>query len=84
MEQDDRYDLHHVPQPPCDGPKLPAFQYWNSEIEWLERLDGDREIEEEPYMQGFVFRVRIEYRDYALKVVSSTVCLSRRLSSTCT
>ncbi|CAH0020135.1 unnamed protein product [Clonostachys rhizophaga] len=58
----------HIPPipeelPPCDGPKLPLFEHHDSKIEWLERLgDGDTAHE------GYVFRVKIERAEYAIKV----------------
>ncbi|KAH8665243.1 kinetochore Sim4 complex subunit FTA2-domain-containing protein [Tricladium varicosporioides] len=52
--------------PPCPGPKLHAFQYRNSPIEWYERLDKDRT--NQSGIEGCVFRAKIESRDYAVKV----------------
>ncbi|KFA55694.1 hypothetical protein S40293_05243 [Stachybotrys chartarum IBT 40293] len=52
--------------PPCPGPKLHIFRHHDEPIEWLERLDQYRD--EEQHMQGYVFRVRIKSKEYALKV----------------
>lgn len=58
-----------IPQylPPYDGPKLQRFRYHNFPIQWLGRLDDDRD--EGSGRQGFVFHVKINDREYALKVV---------------
>ncbi|KAI1274739.1 kinetochore Sim4 complex subunit FTA2-domain-containing protein [Xylaria sp. FL0933] len=53
--------------PPCDGPKLRAFQSRNDPIEWLGSLE-DRPIPPGSTHQGYVFKVRIRSRIYALKV----------------
>ncbi|KAI1348658.1 kinetochore Sim4 complex subunit FTA2-domain-containing protein [Xylaria sp. FL0043] len=53
--------------PPCDGPKLRAFQYRNDPIEWLGSLE-DRPIPPGSIRQGYVFKVKIQSRIYALKV----------------
>ncbi|KEY67811.1 hypothetical protein S7711_10811 [Stachybotrys chartarum IBT 7711] len=57
-----------IPQylPPYDGPKLQRFRYHNFPIQWLGRLDDDRD--EGSGTQGFVFHVKINDREYALKV----------------
>ncbi|KFA72779.1 hypothetical protein S40288_06391 [Stachybotrys chartarum IBT 40288] len=52
--------------PPCPGPKLHIFPHHDEPIEWLGRLDQDRD--EGNHMQGYVFRVRIKSKEYALKV----------------
>jgi hypothetical protein len=57
--------------PPCPGPKLHAFARRNSQIEWLERLDKDREELSGSSIEGYVFKVKIDSQLYALKVVSS-------------
>lgn len=59
-----------LPLPRCAGPKLHAFEDQKSSIEWLERLDGDRRSQSGA--EGCVFKVRIDSRLYALKVVSRT------------
>ena len=51
--------------PPCDGPKLRSFENRHAPIEWLNEL-GHIELGE----QGYVFKVKIKSRIYALKVVS--------------
>ncbi|CAH0028067.1 unnamed protein product [Clonostachys rhizophaga] len=50
--------------PLCPGPKLNLFRHHDSPIEWIERLGdyGGTPIE------GYVFRARIENREYAIKV----------------
>src|ERR1700733_8829818 len=53
--------------PPCDGPKLQAFKYRNAGIEWLDLLNKIDEWETPG--QGYVFKVNILSRVYALKVV---------------
>lgn len=57
--------------PPCPGPKLHAFPHRNLPIEWLGRLDEDREELSESSTEGYVFKVKIGSRLYALKVVSN-------------
>lgn len=57
-----------LPLPRCDGPKLHAFKHKEASIEWLERLDGDRESQSGA--EGCVFKVKIDSQFYALKVVS--------------
>jgi hypothetical protein len=57
--------------PPCDGPKLHAFAGQNSPIEWLERLDKNREDVSGYSSEGYVFKVKIDSQLYALKVVSN-------------
>ena len=57
--------------PPCPGPKLHAFPYQNSPIEWLERLNEELEGLPGGGTDGYVFKVKIESQLYALKVVSS-------------
>ncbi|KAM7185167.1 Kinetochore Sim4 complex subunit FTA2 domain containing protein [Rhypophila sp. PSN 637] len=47
--------------PPCDGPKLGAFEIKRPSIEWLEPLEN-------PSSEGYVFKVKIESKVYALKV----------------
>lgn len=39
----------------------------NVQIEWLERLDGDRTSQSGP--EGYVFKVKIKSRLYTLKAV---------------
>jgi hypothetical protein len=56
--------------PPCPGPKLAAFQTQNTQIKWIERLDVDRDSEST--MQGCVYKVEIESKVYALKIVSES------------
>ncbi|KAK2609321.1 hypothetical protein QQS21_002102 [Conoideocrella luteorostrata] len=48
--------------PPCEGPALDQFIYHDAPIEWLERLD------ENDNSQGYVFRVLIKGKEYAIKV----------------
>ncbi|KAH6847092.1 kinetochore Sim4 complex subunit FTA2-domain-containing protein [Chaetomium sp. MPI-CAGE-AT-0009] len=55
-----------LPLPPCDGPRLHAFEHQKAPIEWLERLDGDRTSQSGA--EGSVFKVRIKSQLYALKV----------------
>ena len=57
--------------PPCPGPKLQAFPYRNSPIEWLERIDAERKDLSGSGTEGYVFKVKINTQLYALKVVSS-------------
>ncbi|PCD21382.1 hypothetical protein AU210_016347 [Fusarium oxysporum f. sp. radicis-cucumerinum] len=54
--------------PLCDGPKLTIFPYHKSPIQWLERLDEDDDVTSS---QGYVFRVLIRGRKYAVKVVKT-------------
>ncbi|KAI1126145.1 kinetochore Sim4 complex subunit FTA2-domain-containing protein [Nemania abortiva] len=53
------------PLPPCRGPKLHAFEHQNAPIEWVSRLDGDRD---DDGIEGYVFEVKIKSKTYALKV----------------
>ncbi|POR37636.1 Uncharacterized protein TPAR_02165 [Tolypocladium paradoxum] len=59
---------HPEELPPCEGPRLGAFPYHNSPIEWLGRLDEDLDDLAEDGRQGYVFKVKIESHLYALKV----------------
>ncbi|KAI1128712.1 kinetochore Sim4 complex subunit FTA2-domain-containing protein [Nemania abortiva] len=52
--------------PPCPGPKLHAFKYQDAEIQWGPRIDEERAGESGT--EGFVFRVQIKSKTYALKV----------------
>jgi hypothetical protein len=52
--------------PQYQGPKLHIFEHHMFPIEWLERLDADRDG-----MQGYVFRAKINSTFYAIKVVSA-------------
>lgn len=54
--------------PPCAGPKLGAFDDGHTPIEWLERLDIDP-----PGSQACVYKVLIDSKVYALKIVSSII-----------
>ncbi|KAI8949483.1 kinetochore Sim4 complex subunit FTA2-domain-containing protein [Xylaria longipes] len=53
--------------PPCDGPKLRAFEYRDDPIEWL-GLAEDCPDTSNSNRQGYVFKVRMRSRVYALKV----------------
>jgi hypothetical protein len=63
--------------PPCDGPKLRIFEHGQSPIEWLELLEKSSP-ESRSASQGYVFKVRINSKIYALKVVC---CVAERLPS---
>ncbi|RYP58377.1 hypothetical protein DL770_010443 [Monosporascus sp. CRB-9-2] len=52
--------------PPCDGPKLHAFKHRNASIKWLELLSTPPDARSE--CQGFIFKVEIKSKTYALKV----------------
>ncbi|KAL7629020.1 hypothetical protein AAE478_000538 [Parahypoxylon ruwenzoriense] len=52
--------------PPCDGPKLHAFKYRNASIKWLKLLGTS--LDARSGCQGFVFKVEIKSKIYALKV----------------
>jgi hypothetical protein len=54
--------------PPCDGPKLNLFEHHDCEIEWIERIGWEEGMG--PPNEGYVFRVKINKVEYALKVVS--------------
>lgn len=54
--------------PPCDGPKLNLFEHHECEIEWIERIGWEEGMG--PPNEGYVFRVKINKVEYALKVVS--------------
>ncbi|RYO80982.1 hypothetical protein DL764_009820 [Monosporascus ibericus] len=56
--------LEHLP--PCDGPKLHAFKHRNARIKWLELLSNP--LDAKSGCQGFVFKVEIKSKIYALKV----------------
>lgn len=58
------------PLPICPGPKLAAFQHQNSQIKWIERLDLDGD--DEGTAQACVYKVEIESKVYALKIVSES------------
>lgn len=51
----------------CDGLKFNIFLYYKFLIEWLERFDCDGE---KIVSEGYVFWVRIEKKEYVIKVVS--------------
>lgn len=53
--------------PPCPGPKLHIFPHHKLPIQWIERLDCDRD--EDSIGEGYVFRAKIGSREYAVKVV---------------
>ncbi|KAI1419481.1 kinetochore Sim4 complex subunit FTA2-domain-containing protein [Xylaria sp. FL1777] len=53
--------------PPCDGPKLRAFEHRDDPIEWLGLLE-DRPDPPDSSRQGYVFKVKMRSRIYALKV----------------
>ncbi|CAG9948838.1 unnamed protein product [Clonostachys rosea f. rosea IK726] len=52
--------------PPCDGPKLNLFEHHDCEIEWIERIGWEEGMG--PPNEGYVFRVKINKVEYALKV----------------
>lgn len=54
--------------PLCPGPKLNLFRHHDSPIEWIERLGAYGGTP----MEGYVFRARIENREYAINVVSDS------------
>lgn len=54
--------------PPCDGPRLHVFKYRRAPIEWLELLEKSSP-ESHSASQGYVFKVKINSKIYALKVV---------------
>lgn len=56
--------------PPCPGPKLAAFEHQNSQIKWIERLDLNQDGE--GTAQACVYKVEIESKVYALKIVSES------------
>ncbi|KAK3381760.1 kinetochore Sim4 complex subunit FTA2-domain-containing protein [Podospora didyma] len=53
--------------PPCEGPKIAMFAHSRAPIEWLELLEKSTP-ESENSSQGFVFKVEILSKIYALKV----------------
>ncbi|KAI1151447.1 kinetochore Sim4 complex subunit FTA2-domain-containing protein [Nemania diffusa] len=53
--------------PECTGPKLKAFPYRESPITWLECISRQGDASESSG-QGYVFKVKIRSRIYALKV----------------
>ena len=55
--------------PSCDGPKLDIFKHHQSSIEWLGRLD-DVANDDNDDKHAYVFKVKIEGEEYALKIVS--------------
>ena len=61
-----------APIPDCEGPKLQAYAGRTDQIEWLERLDEYRDdsSSNSAGSEGYVFKVRIDSKLYALKVVS--------------
>ncbi|VUC21324.1 unnamed protein product [Clonostachys rosea] len=52
--------------PPCDGPKLNLFEHHDCEIEWIERIGWTEDMGTPN--EGYVFRVKINQVEYALKV----------------
>ncbi|CAJ2514346.1 Uu.00g024650.m01.CDS01 [Anthostomella pinea] len=56
-----------LPLPSCEGPRLRAFQYRDKPIEWLGMLDDSPEVPSSS-RQGYVFKVKVNSRIYALKV----------------
>ncbi|KAI3330874.1 kinetochore Sim4 complex subunit FTA2-domain-containing protein [Ustulina deusta] len=65
--EDNRRLLSALELPECEGPKLKAFPYRNSPITWIEWIN---QIDGKPLTggQGYVFKVEINSRIYALKV----------------
>ncbi|RFU28936.1 hypothetical protein B7463_g7382, partial [Scytalidium lignicola] len=63
-----RHRLKLIPKelPLCKGPKLHLFQYHNSHIQWQERLGDDQD--DDTSTEGYVFRVKINDKEYAIKV----------------
>lgn len=59
----------YLPPAECEGKRLHRFEHYKSRIHWLERLDGGNGDEDES--QSYVFRVKIQEQEYAIKVVSS-------------
>jgi hypothetical protein len=66
--QSNRKLLASMELPPCDGPKLRVFEYRRAPIEWLELLEKSSP-ESQSASQGYVFKVKINSKIYALKVV---------------
>ncbi len=55
------------PLPDCEGPKLGEFQHCTSAIQFVDLLSA-----ETPGVDGHVFKVIIESKHYALKMVRDT------------
>ena len=67
-----------APIPDCEGPKLQAYPGQTNQIEWLGRLDEHRDVcsSSSTGSEGYVFKVRIDSKLYALKVVSGVFSYS--------
>lgn len=62
--------------PPCEGPKLRAFDSGQTPISWHERLDVD------PIgSQGYVYRAQIGSQVYAIKIVCYSALPASRVLS---
>ncbi|KAI0154194.1 kinetochore Sim4 complex subunit FTA2-domain-containing protein [Xylariaceae sp. FL1272] len=67
-EVDRNWRLLSLPElPECEGPKLKAFPYPSSHITWLQWIN-QKEDASQSGGQGYVFKVKIRSRVYALKV----------------
>jgi hypothetical protein len=55
--------------PPCDGPKLQEFKHRDARIHWGNCIRGMGEDGEDIGSQAYVFKVEINSKTYALKVV---------------
>ncbi|KAI1299763.1 kinetochore Sim4 complex subunit FTA2-domain-containing protein [Xylaria venustula] len=63
--------LERLPIPPCEGPKLEAFEHFQNEIEFLGLLSCDPTSMESRTGHSYVFDVRIRDARFALKVFKS-------------
>ncbi|KAI1291663.1 kinetochore Sim4 complex subunit FTA2-domain-containing protein [Xylaria venustula] len=54
--------------PSCRGPRLAPFQHQDARTTWIKRLGGNRSSESTT--QGYVYKVEIKSKIYALKIVS--------------
>lgn len=64
------YNLETASQlPPCKGPKLRAFKDRHKPIEFLELISDLPEDSDDSGGHGHVFKVRINEKIYALKIV---------------
>ncbi|KAI0460262.1 kinetochore Sim4 complex subunit FTA2-domain-containing protein [Xylaria acuta] len=65
--EENRRLLSALELPECEGPKLKAFPHRNSPITWIEWINQTND-ESLSGGQGYVFKVEIKSRIYALKV----------------
>ncbi|KAI0096623.1 kinetochore Sim4 complex subunit FTA2-domain-containing protein [Nemania sp. FL0031] len=57
-----------LPVPPCEGPKLEAFESFDGRIEFIRLLSGDPDDPDNGALHSYVFEASIGKQRYALKI----------------